>query len=143
MMRAGAVTVAALCAIAVTGCDLAPAVGDLSARTTAQTRVRSVLNGWRVGADGRESNLQTAVCQWYRGVNAIADLDELARAQSGFETWRGEKGLQFQPIQTFEITGAEVDSAEAPARVRVDVVVDGRPMAMLVTSREPIRWAPG
>jgi len=143
MRGARAVAMAALGAIVVTGCDLVPAVGDLSARKTAETRVRSVLTGWRVGADGRESNLQTAVCQWYRGVNAIADLDELARAQSAFETWRGEKGLRFRPIEAFEITGARVEGAEAPARVRVDVVIDGRPLAMLVTTREPIRWAPG
>lgn len=142
-MHVRVVTAAAVCAITVAGCDLVPAVGELSARKTAETRARTVLNGWRVGADGRESNLQTAICQWYRGVNRIADMGEFGKAQSRFEVWRGEKGLQFKPIESFEITGAAVESADDPARVRVEVVIDGRPMAMLVTAREPIRWAQG
>ena len=140
MRVAAAVT---MCGVVLAGCDVASSVGGLSARTTAETRVRTVLNGWSVGADGRESDLQTAICQWYRGVNVISDLGELGRAQSAFERWRGEAGYRFEPIQSFEIVGAEVVGEGDPVPVRVEVVIDGRPMAMLVVPRDPIRWAPG
>lgn len=140
MTRTVTLLLAVLCVLG-TACDQLGKVGGLTARHDAENRVRTMLQGWQAGPDGQETNLQTAVCQWARGVMVIADLVELGRAQEAFETWRGRLGYSYRPIGSFEITGTSVVPGSDPPVVRVETVIDGHPAAMLVQSRERIRWA--
>lgn len=141
-MRRILTAVLGLCCGLTVACDQLGMVGGLAARHDAENRVRTVLKSWQVGPDGNQTDPQLAICQWARGVVLISNLTELGKAQDAFEVWRGQKGYAYRPIQTFEVTGTSVVPDTDPPEVRVDVVIDGKPMAMLVVAEEHIRWAP-
>jgi hypothetical protein len=65
--------------------------GDVGGK--AKKRVDTVLKGVRDEGGTLGLGLQTAVCQWDRGVALIPDQGDLERALDRFNVWCGEKNF--------------------------------------------------
>lgn len=82
--------------------------GDVTKQ--AKERVGTVLGGMQKDGGGIGAELQTAICEWDRGVILIRDRDELERAVDAFNRWCQEKNFYNRKIGAWQVTDASCDA---------------------------------
>jgi hypothetical protein len=107
----------------------------------ANKRVEAVLFGLQSGGGSALArDLNTPVCQWYKGTSLIADQEEMRLAERSFASWRQQKKLHDKKISSFEVVGAEVEVGSDPIAVIVSVTIDTKPLKLRVIEGQPMTW---
>lgn len=117
-----------------------PGIEGASAEENARVRVTAILEGMKKGGGGVNVEIQTSICQWYKGKILIQDRDELAKASDLFAVWVREKGLD-RKIADYEIVDVKVVEGARPPTYLVTVRIEGQTYRMKVPEKEPVSWA--
>jgi hypothetical protein len=130
-----------LSSLVVLGCLVTVMAGCQGAAEIKQAnkRVHAVLWGLQSGGSALAGDLNTPVCQWYKGTSLIADQEEMRLAKRSFDSWRRQKQLG-EKISSFEIAGAEIEAGSDPVAVIVSVSIDDEPYQLRVIEGQPMTW---
>ncbi|MEO6323520.1 MAG: hypothetical protein ABIT01_13455 [Thermoanaerobaculia bacterium] len=115
------------------------AAGDLRYQDSARTRVKTILDGMKQSGEALELPLQTAICQWGKGVGFIGDKDELGKVWADFDVWRREKGFD-RKISGYSVEDAKMDDGASEPTAIVFCTIEGQRLKMRVVKGKPVSW---
>jgi hypothetical protein len=106
----------------------------------AKERVDFILKTMVAHGAGTNTEIQTAMCRWYKDKIFLGDRDEQAAASDGFDHWTREIDA-YSGIHSYEIVSIDPGKAGDPENTEyVTVKIDGGRHVLRVPPQQQISW---